>query len=290
MMPARPIRIGVTGPFSGPRRAYGDMIKDVVAEAGNGCEIIFADDMATPTQAVTVADYFIRAKVEAVIGHFNSDCARKAGPLYRKAGIAFIMPASTAPDLVNVTGGIRICPSDTKQIAAMSRWLADNRFQPCVEQDGTPYAARLAALLRAAVASGPQPIKQAHPVRVVLGTHVAVAATIRAASHDDEVFLVPDDCAVAEFDELLAEEPNKAVFVARPHPDFSRSTAIAFELIKSAWSEGCTSGADLMSNLLASGKVTDGEYDAGDFSIVPLAHQANSPVAQPIQSTVRLAP
>ncbi|MFD1747309.1 ABC transporter substrate-binding protein [Rhizobium helianthi] len=278
MKNAGPLRIGVTGPFSGPRSAYGDMLKSVSQGFSDSCELVFGDDEARPEKAVTVADHFIQQEVDAVIGHFNSECARQAGRLYRQHGIPFVMPASTAPDLVEVTSGFRICPSDRAQVAAMAEWLQQNHFAAAIETDDTAYAARLASLLRDEYPQVETVVSKEKRVHILLGTHVWVAAQIIQRNGPEQIYLVPDDCAVAEFDELLGDV-ERAVHVVRPNPTFDQAVAIAFQLVLSAKAQG----ADLSQALKVSPDFHNGEFRQAGFTVEKLRIATGHNTATPHQ-------
>ncbi|MGG7519637.1 ABC transporter substrate-binding protein [Allorhizobium undicola] len=279
MMEKRPLRIGVTGPFSGPRRAYGDMLKAVSHRFSNRCELVFGDDEARPEKALAVAEHFIQWQVDAVIGHFNSECARQAGALYRQHEIPFLMPASTAPDLVVTTSGFRICPSDRVQVIAMAQWLRQNRFAATIETDETAYAVRLAGLLRAQYPQMHTSTPDAKRVSILLGTHVWVAAQILQRKALEQVYLAPDDCAVAEFDELLTEVADHAIHVVRPNPTFEQAVTIAFELVLEARQQERHLGQALK----ASQAFQNGEYRQAGFTVVKLGHTNSHAVVAPCE-------
>ena len=242
------IRIGVSGPFSGPRAAYGVLIEDAVSAASaRSVGVIWGDDRADPQQAAAVARRFIAVGVEAVVGHFNSECARTAGVLYRDAGVPFLMPAATAPDLCEVTGGYRLCAPETAQIGVAAAWLAQSRHRLIdTWSDGSAYANRLRTLLleRTRIESptgGPG-------VVAVFGAHRRVAGEIADRGRTaGATFLAPDDCAIAEFDALLAG-CGARVFVATPVPSFFDATRTAIGVIADAQAAGVGTAAYLSSH------------------------------------------
>ena len=120
-MGAEPQVIGIAGPLSGERSIYGKLLLDAIQSTPCSCDVLLGDDMANPQVAVEVARGFVEAGVDAVIGHFNSDCARVAGKIYSRHAIAFLMPASTSMELVDETGRFRLCAADEAQVEIIAQ-------------------------------------------------------------------------------------------------------------------------------------------------------------------------
>lgn len=226
-------KIGVSGPFTGPRAAYGTLLRGAAEASPLAATLIYGDDKATVAVALDVANTFVAAGVDAVVGHFNSDCARAAGQIYHAAGIPFLMPAATAPDLIDVTRGYRICASDDAQIAALSTWLQlrDQRLTE-VWQDGSPYAARLAAALQAQGLVGANTPDKTGPI-AILGAHHAVAAEITRRGPIPGPVFVPDDCAIAEFADLIAGT-QAHILCPVAVPAYDACVRIAFDRLRAA--------------------------------------------------------
>lgn len=55
----------------------------------------FLDDGANRVRAEQVAEQMVAADVDLVIGHFSSDAAVSAAPVYRQASIPLLTPAAT---------------------------------------------------------------------------------------------------------------------------------------------------------------------------------------------------
>jgi len=236
---SRRLRVGLAGPISGPRAAYGALIREVVASAEPWFDPVWGDDMANVPQAESVAWRFVVERVDAVIGHFNSDCARAAGAIYRMAGIPFLMPASTANDLTESTDAIRICADDTKQIDALAQWLA-GRGERLAEiwEDGSPYAARLAAAIRARGLIATSSVDPEAPVGL-LGAHHSVAREMQARRRFAGPVFVPDDCAIPDFAcRLKGVEAN--VLCAHAQPDFTECVHLALALLRDASEQSVT--------------------------------------------------
>lgn len=74
----------------------------------------FADDNADRNTAINVAEQFVKKSVDVVVGHFSSDAAVAAAPIYGASGIPLLLPAATASAVTNDNNNaFRICPNDT---------------------------------------------------------------------------------------------------------------------------------------------------------------------------------
>ncbi|MBN2552305.1 MAG: branched-chain amino acid ABC transporter substrate-binding protein [Spirochaetales bacterium] len=103
------IRIGVAAPMTGNSAAVGqDFVngaKLAVSEynarggvLGKRIELVAIDDMADPKQATLVAQQFVDKKVSGVVGHFTSGTTIPTTPIYNRARIPQVTPASN-PDV-----------------------------------------------------------------------------------------------------------------------------------------------------------------------------------------------
>lgn len=273
------VTVGVAGPFSGPRAAYGDLLRRTVMSASPGLCLEWGDDAADASRAARVARRFIERGVSAVVGHFNSECARVAGALYRSAGIPFLMPASTAPDLCAGTGGYRLCPCDSRQVDTLSTWLRQRQAR-VVELwcDGSAYGRRLSSLLeeryRPSVGGW-----SGEAVVALMGNHVAVAAELRRRPARDVLYLVPDDCAVDEFDQLLASS-DACVALPVAVPDYAACVTLAIRLIEAA--QG--GRQDIARHLALHPDFSGGQYCRAQFH-VDMRHYTSPAPCPAISST-----
>lgn len=87
----------------------------------SGVEFVYQDDAASPAEAKVVANEFVKADVDVVIGHFSSDAALAAAPIYQDAKIPLLLPAATADAATERPGVYRLCPTDS----ALARFLVD---------------------------------------------------------------------------------------------------------------------------------------------------------------------
>ncbi len=235
----RRLRVAVPGPQSGPRAAYGKLIRKAVAGLGSlpQLEIRLLDDKAEPTVAERVAAAIVKDGIDVVVGHFNSDCARAAIPLYQAAGVPLLLPASTAPGLADGRSVFRLCADESRQaeaIVALWRGTLHGR-KPSVWSDGSAYAIRLRHQLETAFGSAlpdappPDDIGAAKRAAIAYcGTHVAVLKRFA-----EEGALWPssavccDDCFIEEFD----SKARPGTWVCAPHADYGQLLQEAIILV-----------------------------------------------------------
>ncbi|AXA26702.1 ABC transporter substrate-binding protein [Pseudomonas putida] len=228
-------QVGIVGPFTGPRAAYGRWLRR--AASGTTLRVCWADDGADPALALVAARRLLEAGVSAVVGHFNSECARVAGALYQAAGVPLLLPAATAPDLCQAVGAYRLCASERHQVAAMLEYLAGaSGYLEEVWSDGSVYGERLAQSLRAGVGQVPQP-RAGPPIHALMGSHVKVAQQIRLHGRSDTLYLLPDDCVIDEFDVLL-EGYELATLCPHATPDFGTCVRLALGHVETAIAQG----------------------------------------------------
>jgi branched-chain amino acid transport system substrate-binding protein len=244
------IPIGVVGPLTGPRAEYGNLLRKAAfagaalalheRPGGRTAQLFFDDDAADPVAAREAARRLISAGVEAVVGHYNSDAAAAAGPLYHAAGIPLLLPAATRDGLAREIGAFRLCATDADQVSALATALAGtNGF--ALACDSTQYAARLAAGLRAhkltlgrvrvKVDLGGDVPRGADPI-VFLGTHRAVLDALERWQALGYLvrrrLLACDDCSIPTFAASLPL--GLEIRVATPVPGFAAATRDAVAL------------------------------------------------------------
>lgn len=158
---AQVVNIGFAAPLTGPQAHYGEEYKNGVtlavedANAENptidGKPVKFQlqaeDDQADPKTATQVAQKFVDAKINGIIGHFNSGTAIPASKIYHDAGVPMIAMA-TAPQFTqqgfNTT--FRSMTSDTQQGAVMGKFVVEKlgAKKIAIIDDRTAYGQGLA--------------------------------------------------------------------------------------------------------------------------------------------------
>jgi len=143
-------RVAVAGPLSGPRAAWGELLKSAVLRHEiPGIVWELHDDrgdigLARERAVQIVADGGYRV----VVGHFNSLGAAAALPIYRSAGIPVLLPLSTGSGLLAGGGGgaLRWCADDHGQLAALALAAHGRGMREVqVTDDGSANGEHLAA-------------------------------------------------------------------------------------------------------------------------------------------------
>jgi len=274
------LKIGIAGPMSGPRRSYGDQIKATVARHRHRFQVTYGDDRAEPFAARAVAEDFVARGVHAVIGHFNSECARVAGGIYRRHDIPLLLPASTAPGLADALGAFRLCSDEPSQIDAMVDWFEGSPHETGhLWHDSSVYGRRLAQAAQWQMSLRALPPRCGFVVGPVFlfGTHLRVAETINAliSCGAQGPFILCDDCSIDEFKDLVGDADRAEILIARPYPDFFAALRDGLDLIGQL-----DPALPLLAQLRAHRAFTDGESPSAGFALAPLAPA--EPAAEPI--------
>ena len=160
--------IAVVAPMTGLQAANGTdftggvelAVNDINAKGGIlGQELTYSaiDDACDPDQAEAAAQEIISELPAVVIGHFCSSCSIRAAPLYAKAHILQITPASTSPVLTEMGIGtvFRMLGRDDDQGRTIARRIAEAwpHGQIAVLDDGSLYGKGLADVVRSELKS-----------------------------------------------------------------------------------------------------------------------------------------
>jgi branched-chain amino acid transport system substrate-binding protein len=160
------IRIGAAGPMTGAQSKMGIDLKNGVELAvtewnekggllGKRIQLVPGDDQADPKQAVSIANKFINQKVNAVVGHWNSNCSINASTYYNNANIVSISPASTNPRLTRqgYKTVFRVCGTDDQQGAVAAEFVLKTlkSKRVAVLHDKTTYGQGLADYFKKSV-------------------------------------------------------------------------------------------------------------------------------------------
>ncbi|WP_432089368.1 FAD-dependent oxidoreductase [Streptomyces sp. bgisy095] len=282
------VRIAVVGPFSGPRAAWGELLRQSAQRyASPGLSWELHDDRGDAEWGVLRAgDITEDGGYAAVIGHFNSAGAEGALPLYRRAGLPAVLPLATRPGLLAGSGGdaLRWCPDDLGQLRAIASAAARRGSRRLlVTHDDSDYGRRLAELFTALPAA-PLPVValpapwstppgDGEGAVAVCGTHVGVAGVVRRlrrAGFDGGLYAT-DDCSVREFAELVGPA-GRDVYVTRLAGGAEQRVEAAFTALAAALSrDPLARGGQLLAGVRAEADAVftkDGELDtapgAGD--------------------------
>ena len=165
------IRIGAAGPMTGDQSKMGIDLRNGVELAvsewndkggvlGKKIQLVPGDDQADPKQAVSIANKFINQKVNAVVGHWNSNCSINASTYYNTAKIVSISPASTNPRLTQqgYKTVFRVCGTDDQQGGVAAEFVL-RTMQPkrvAVLHDNTTYGKGLADFFKQVIEKNAQ--------------------------------------------------------------------------------------------------------------------------------------
>jgi branched-chain amino acid transport system substrate-binding protein len=226
------ISIGVSGPFSGKRKAYGDLIIKCTQQVkeelsiNNQVDFIFKDDKANVETAIDVANCFIENKVNAVIGHFNSACAQAVSPLYHANKMLFIAPASTTINLPYENRGYiyRLCPNNKEQIEILNLFCLKNSIQHLgIVTDNSAYANELLELTKSILIDKRLTLVNLNIINQNLdaiwfiGTHFSCIESTKTIINNFKGGMLPfiycDDCFIDEFINHFDKKSEKITII-----------------------------------------------------------------------------
>jgi len=130
-------------------------------------ELLPEDDQADPKQGTLVAQKFVDAKVNAVIGHLNSGTTIPASKIYFDAGIPQVSPSATAVAYTNqgFKTAFRVMANDAQQGKVLGEYAVNNLKAKTVAvvDDKTAYGEGVAnEFKKAALASGAKVVTEEH--------------------------------------------------------------------------------------------------------------------------------
>ena len=212
-------RAAIVAPFSGPRRAWGELLLRA-AERRDDVDWLRVDDRGRAELGAACARRAIAGGAVAAIGHFNSGGAALALPEYARAGVACLLPLATAPGLTALAPGLvlRHCPTDDDQARALVDAFEGDDV--AVLDDGSAYGEGLA---RRIAAAGATPLEIDDAIAwsgglVVSGVHRPAAMIARELVLEGCTARLAfvDDCGVDEFAELAGAAADGALVGGSP--------------------------------------------------------------------------
>lgn len=110
--PAKPLRIGLIGPFTGGSADFGipmlngaqlavDEINAVGGYLGRPLELVIKDDTASPDVGLQRSQELLKDQVVATIGFCNTGVAMKALDVYQNARLPLIVPCATGTPITS---------------------------------------------------------------------------------------------------------------------------------------------------------------------------------------------
>lgn len=175
------VKLGHSAPLTGPQAHLGKDNENgarLAVEDANAAgitiggrkvmfELIPEDDQADPKQGTLVAQKFVDAKVNAVIGHLNSGTTIPASKIYFDAGIPQVSPSATNPTYTKqgFKTAFRVMANDEQQGKVLGEYAANNLKAKTVAviDDKTAYGEGVAnEFKKAAAAAGVKIVAEEH--------------------------------------------------------------------------------------------------------------------------------
>jgi branched-chain amino acid transport system substrate-binding protein len=153
------LKMGMTGPVTGPNAAFGAQLKNGTDQAvedinaaggilGQKITLSYGDDVSDPKQGVSIANKFAGDGVKFVVGPFNSGVTMPASEAYQESGILVITPSATNPKITErgLWNVFRTCGRDDQQGAVAAAWIVKNMKgkKIAIVHDKTTYGQGLA--------------------------------------------------------------------------------------------------------------------------------------------------
>jgi branched-chain amino acid transport system substrate-binding protein len=224
------VKLGFAAPLTGPQAHYGEEYKNGVTLAIEDAnaekptidgkpvkfELLAEDDLADPKTATQVAQKFVDAKVNGIIGHFNSGTAIPASKIYSDAGIPQVAMA-TAPAYTQqgFKTTFRSMTSDTQQGTVMGKFVVETlkAKKIAIIDDRTAYGQGLADEFEKAVkANGGEVVKREFTTDKA--TDFAAILTTLKATNPDVVFYGGADAQSAPMAKQMKRLGLKAPLVS----------------------------------------------------------------------------
>ncbi len=224
------VKLGFAAPLTGPQAHYGEEYKNGVTLAIEDAnaekptidgkpvkfELLAEDDLADPKTATQVAQKFVDAKVNGIIGHFNSGTAIPASKIYSDAGIPQVAMA-TAPAFTQqgFKTTFRSMTSDTQQGTVMGKFVVETlkAKKIAIIDDRTAYGQGLADEFEKAVkANGGEVVKREFTTDKA--TDFAAILTTLKATNPDVVFYGGADAQSAPMAKQMKRLGLKAPLVS----------------------------------------------------------------------------
>lgn len=175
------VKLGHAAPLTGPQAHIGKDNENgarLAVEDANAAkltldgravsfELMGEDDQADPKQGNLVAQKFVDAKVNAVVGHLNSGTTIPASKIYNDAGIPQVSPSATNPAYTRqgFRTAFRVMANDEAQGKVLGEYAGKQLAAKTVAiiDDKTAYGEGVAAeFKKSAVASGVKVVAEEH--------------------------------------------------------------------------------------------------------------------------------
>ena len=193
------IKMGMTGPITGPNAAFGAQLKNGTEQAvedinaaggilGQKITLSYGDDVSDPKQGVSVANKFAGDGVKFVVGPFNSGVTMPSSESYQENGILLITPSATNPKITErgLWNIFRTCGRDDQQGAVAGKYIL-TKFKGkkiAIVHDKTTYGQGLADETKKALNKGGMKEVLYEGVNVGEKDYSALVSKIKASGAD----------------------------------------------------------------------------------------------------------
>ena len=193
------IKMGMTGPITGPNAAFGAQLKNGTEQAvedinaaggilGQKITLSYGDDVSDPKQGVSIANKFAGDGVKFVIGPFNSGVTMPSSEAYQENGILVITPSATNPKITErgLWNVFRTCGRDDQQGAVAAKYILA-KFKGkkiAIVHDKTTYGQGLADETKKAMNKGGMKEVLYEGVNVGEKDYSALVSKIKASGAD----------------------------------------------------------------------------------------------------------
>jgi branched-chain amino acid transport system substrate-binding protein len=140
-----PIRIGLSGPFSGPAASAAEWEKWGVDQAveeinaaggllGRKVEVVTLDNRCNPTEGANTARKLIQDKVSAIIGGHCSSATLAMMPIVQEGKVPMITGVSSSPKIGELSGAggnpfmFRFSPDDLRMAQGLTEYLGQKKL------------------------------------------------------------------------------------------------------------------------------------------------------------------
>lgn len=118
-------------------------------------DLLWVDDLANSEGGNRAAEIIVRSRAQSVVGHFSSNAALAAAPIYARAGLPLFLPAATSDRLSAFGNVFRLCDSDGSRCAWIAAWLGRRPYNKIsIKTDGSLHGESVRRALLGAMSSG----------------------------------------------------------------------------------------------------------------------------------------
>jgi branched-chain amino acid transport system substrate-binding protein len=222
------MKVGVIGPFSGSRQAYGDLLQKISKKYQHSkIEYIFVNDEAKEEIAIEGAKFLVTQNILLALGHFNSLCALATIPIYTHYNIPLILPCSTNPKLDFIRNVYCLAPNDIGQAKFVQNFIKKGFV---VISDNSKYSKNLLSLCNN------DPTFLLPNLRcnyLIIATHnnsIKITNNL-LLDHYINSIIYTDDCLIEDFIKNVDKSIYNKIKIIGPNKNYEELINFSFEII-----------------------------------------------------------